>query len=135
MRLMVVCDANEESGVGQVVYDICGPTLQHFHPKNYGDGLSGLGVVLMCRDPELNFKRRIRFSRKEKTIDMDVMLDLTQMRQADHDVRKRIICERLIEEIPAVVRKYSITDFDDVLFEQDLKAWLTGNFGSQPTAQ
>jgi hypothetical protein len=125
MRLMVTCDANSESGVGQVIDEICGPTHQHFVPKNYGDGLAGLGVVLMCRDPELNFKRRLRFSRKEKTVYMDVMLDLTQMRQAAHEVRKRIICERLIEEIPAVVRKYSIADFDDALFEQDLKAWFT----------
>ena len=134
MRLMVVCDANQESGVGEVIYDICGPTHLHFVSKNYGNGLSGIGVVLMCRDPELNFKRRIRFSRKEKTVYIDVMLDLMQMRQLAHNVRKRIICERLTEEIPAVVRKYSIAGFDDVLFEQDLKAWLTGNFDSLPTA-
>lgn len=133
MRLMVVSDANQESGVGEVIYDICGPTHLHFVSKNYGDGLSGIGVVLMCRDPELNFKRRIRFSRKDKTVYIDVMLDLLQMRPLAHDVRKRIICNRLIEEIPTVVRKYSIADFDDVLFEQDLKAWLTGNFDSQST--
>lgn len=125
MRLMVTSDANSESGVGQVIDEICGPTLQYFAPKKYGDGLASLGVVLMCRDPELHFKRRIRFSRKEKTVYMDVMLDLAQMRQATHEVRKQIICERLFEEIPAVVRKYSIKDFDDALFEQDLKAWLS----------
>lgn len=131
---MVVCDANQESGVGEVIDDICGPTHLHFVSKNYGDGLSGIGVVLMCRDTELNFKRRIRFSRKEKTLYMDVMLDLIQMRQLAHNVRKQIICKRLTEEIPAVVRKYSIAGFNDMLFEQDLKEWLTVNFDSAPAA-
>jgi hypothetical protein len=125
MQLRITGDVNAESGVGQVIDEISGPTRRHFVPKDYGDGLSGVGVVLMCRNPELNFTRRLRFARKEKTVYMDVMLDLTQMRQATHEVRKRIICERLIEEIPAIVRKYSLADFDDALFEQDLKAWLS----------
>jgi len=122
MHLRVTSDANAESGVGPVIDEISGPTRRHFVPKDYGDGLSGAAVVLMCRNPDLNFKRRLRFARKEKTVFMDVMLDLTQMRQVAHDVRKQIICERLMEEIPAVVRKYSIANFDVMLFEHDLKA-------------
>jgi hypothetical protein len=124
MYLRVTSDANAESGVGEVVGEISGPTRRHFVPKDYGVGLAGVVVVLMCRDPERNFKRRIRFARKEKTVFMDVMLDLALMRQADHGARKRIIRERLAEEIPAVLRRYAVADFDEERFVTDLKSWL-----------
>jgi len=107
-----------------VVFEISEPTELHFAPKDYGAGLAGVVVVLMCRNPELNFKRRIRFARKGKKVFMDVMLDLPQMRQTDHEGRKRTIRERLAEEIPAVLRKYSIADFDEERFVADLKSWL-----------
>jgi hypothetical protein len=124
MHLRITCDANEESGVGQVVFKISGPTRRQFASKNYGIGLAGVGVVLMCRDPELNFKRRIRLARKEKKLFMDIMLDLAQMREADQEKRTRIIRERLAEEVPTVVGKYSIADFDKERFLADLKSWL-----------
>src|SRR5689334_2516327 len=108
LHLGITCDANAESGVGIVVNEISGPTRKHFAAKNYGIGVHGIGVVLMCRDPELNFKRRLRFSKKDKMLYMDIMLDLNQMRQAEHGVRKRIVVERLADEVPAVLHKYSI---------------------------
>ncbi len=134
MHLRITCDVNEESGVGEVVGEISGPTRRHFVPKDYGIGLAGVAVVLMCRDPERNFQRRLRIARKEKTVFMDVMLDLAQMREADHSGRKQIIRERLTEEIPAVVRKYSIGDFDDARFAEDLKAWLA-EIGEPPVSR
>lgn len=134
MHLRITCDVNEGSGVGEVVGEISGPTRRHFVPKDYGIGLAGVAVVLMCRDPERNFQRRLRFARKEKTVFMDVMLDLAQMREADHSGRKQIIRERLTEEIPAVVRKYSIGDFDDARFAEDLKAWLA-EIGEPPVSR
>ena len=134
MHLRITCDVNEESGVGEVVGEISGPTRRHFVPKDYGIGLAGVAVGLMCRDPERNFQRRLRFARKEKTVFMDVMLDLAQMREADHSGRKQIIRERLTEEIPAVVRKYSIGDFDDARFAEDLKAWLA-EIGEPPVSR
>jgi hypothetical protein len=124
-HLGITCDTNTESGVGKVVDEISGPTENHFVAKNYGLGLHGIGVVLMCRDPELNFKRRLRFSKKDKMLYMDIMLDLGQMRQAEHGVRKKIVVERLGEEIPTVLSKYSIGDFDEARFVKDLKGWLT----------
>ncbi len=124
MFVRITSDANEESGVGEVVDEISGPTRKHFALKEYGAGLHGIGVVLMCRDPELNFKRRLRFSKKDKKLYMDVMLDLEEMSQSSHERRKQIILERLAEEIPATLSKYSIRDFDGVRFVKDLRAWL-----------
>ena len=131
MHLRITSDANAESGVGEVVFEISGPTRKHFVSKDYGVGLLGVAVVLMCRNPELNFQRRLRFARKEKTVFMDVMLDLEQTRHADHERRKRIVVERLAEEIPAVLRKYSIQDFDEARFAEDLKSWVT-EIGATP---
>jgi hypothetical protein len=126
MRFMIVGDINSESGVGQVIDEVCGPTLDYFRPKEYGSGLLGLGIVLMCRNPRLNFKRRIRFSKRESTLDIDIMLDLGQMQSADHETRRRIVLERLSEEVPAVVSKYHFKDFDERQFVRDLRAWTEG---------
>lgn len=125
MHLRITSDANAESGVGQVVDEISGPTRRHFVPKDYGVGLLGVAVVLMCRNPELDFQPRLRFARKDKTVFMDVMLDLEQMRKAEHELRKRIVIEQLTEKIPPVLRNYSIRDFDEARFVEDLKRWLT----------
>lgn len=127
MHLRITSDANSESGVGQVVDEMSGPTRRHFASENYGGGLLGFVIVLMCRNPELNFRRRLRFARKEKTVYMDVMLDLERMRSAEHERRKRIVVERLAQEIPEVLSKYSIRDFDEARFVEDLKGWLDRN--------
>jgi hypothetical protein len=124
MHVRVTSDANQESGVGVLVLEISGPTRKEFLHRTYGSGLSGLVVVLMCRDPDLNFKRRIRFSKKEKKLYMDVMLDLSQMMRADHAVRKRIITDQLATEVPAILRKYAFDDFDEARFVDDWKNWL-----------
>ena len=124
MHLRITCDANADSGVGQVVDAMSGPTRRHFLAKHYGVGLSGIVVVLMCRDPERNFQPRLRFAQREKAVYLDVMLDLTQMRQVNHEARMQIIRERLVEEIPIVVCKYSIVDFDEKRLAADLKSWM-----------
>jgi hypothetical protein len=115
--------------VGELVGEISGPTRRHFVSKDYGVGLRGVGVVLMCRDPQLNFRRRLRFARKERIVYTDIMLKLEQMRHADYERRKRIVIERLLEEIPPVLRKYAILDFDEDRFAEDLKSWLTEQMG------
>ena len=125
MDLCITCDANAESGVGEVIDEISGPTRRHFRTKDYGVGMTDMGVVLMCRNPKLNFERRIRFVRKAKTLYMDVMLDPDQMKQADHEARKKVVVQRLLEDIPVVLAKYSIDGFDDARFLSDLRGLLT----------
>lgn len=126
MHLRITGDINAESGVAEVVYEISGPAATYFKANNYGGGLLGLVVVLMCRDPEINFKRRIRFSKKDKKLYMDIMLNLEQLKNAVHEIRKKTIAERIADEVPIVLRKYSIPDFDEARFVEDLKTWLNG---------
>lgn len=125
MHVRITSDANAESGVASIVYEISGPTRHYFAAKSYGLGLLGLVIVLMCRDPELNFRRRLRFDRKKETVLMDIMLDLTEMRNADHERRKQIVLERIAAEVPEVLKKYSISEFDEPAFVADLKSWLS----------
>ena len=124
MRVLITCDANQESGVGEVVGETSGPTVQHFALKNYGTDLKGICMVLMCRNPDLNFKRRVRLAKKTKTLYLDVMLDLDEMRAVIHEERRRIIVGRLAREVPETVAKYCLKDFDLRRFTDEFRAWL-----------
>jgi hypothetical protein len=124
MHLRITGDIAAQSGLAQIIDDWSGLTRQHFVAKDYGNGLLGLVVVLMCQGQELNRKRRIRLSKKEKKLYLDVMLDLDEMRKVDQQVRKTIVAERLADDVPGGLRRYSIPDFDQVRFIEDFKSWL-----------
>ena len=55
---------------------------------------------------------------------MDIMLDLDELRPLDHSKRRRLIAARILEEVPAVLTKYAIADFDQTRFIEDLRAWI-----------
>ena len=136
MHFGITCDANQESGVGEVVGELSGRTRKHFLPRDYGSGLLSLGVVLMCRDPALNFKPRIRFSKKDQTLYMDVMLHLLKMIPLSHQERRSVIIQKLEQEIAEILNKYDLDNFDRVRFESDLHEWFTQTPSQslQPTA-
>ncbi len=78
----------------------------------------------MCREPSLSFKQRIHFAKKERTLFLDIMLDLNQMQRADDNIRRKTVIERLAEEVPLILDKYTIPDFDKARFVGDMKSWL-----------
>lgn len=126
MRVIVTYDIAKETNVDKVVSDIEDMGLRdHFQEKDYGAGLRAFGVVLMCRDPDLVFKRRIRHARKESAFYMDIMLDYQAMVAASHRGRQREIARRLFDEVPAVLLKYKIPDFDRDLFLSDFQGWIS----------
>ncbi len=125
MRLFITCDANWESKVDRVLSDLVGLKFrQHFEQREYGFGLTGLSVILMCRDPSHNFKRRIKLSKKEKNLHLDIMLDLASMKEASPAERKREVAQRLFDEVPEVLSRYRIPDFDREAFIADFQAWV-----------
>ncbi len=75
MQVIISGDSHFKSGISQVVEDLCGKTNSHFASRGYGSDMVRLGVILMCRDPNLKFQRRVRFSKREKTLYMDVMFE------------------------------------------------------------
>jgi len=124
MQFHITADTIQESGVAEVVYELSAPTRQHFASLDYGSGLPRLCVVLMCRDPKLDFKRRVRFSKQAQTLYMDVMLHLPDMIPLAHNERRSAIVVRLQREIPEVLTKYKFHDFDQPKFENELRSWF-----------
>ncbi len=57
---------------------------------------------------------------------MDIMLDIGHMRQVGHEDRQRIVVERLIDEVPTVVHKYAVPNFDELRFIDDFNKWISG---------
>lgn len=124
MQVRITSDANMDSGVGEIVDKISGPTEHYFLSKEYGTGLFGISVVLMCRDPHLNLRRRLRFAKKEKKLFMDVMFDFEEMRHTSCERRLDIVVKQLVLEIPVNIHRYSIRDFHLERFTDELKRWF-----------
>jgi len=129
MRLNLLSDAHWESKVSKVLDELSSTGYrQLLAASDYGKGLSGITVVFMCQDPSLDLKQRIKFAKKDKKLYIDIVLQLDQMKLATPDARKRIVIERLADEVPAILHKLSIKDFDEPRFVKDLKSWL-GSIG------
>ncbi|WP_158825587.1 hypothetical protein [Mucilaginibacter lacusdianchii] len=127
MRFNLLSDANWESKISQVLSTLSDFEYRRFfEEKYYGSSLEGITVVFICRNPEHNFRQRIRHSKKEKKIYLDIMLDLDQFIQVTQTEREKIIAQRLIVEIAPVIAKYKFEDFNLARFKNDLEQWLQG---------
>jgi hypothetical protein len=125
MRLFATCDFNWESGIEKVLDHLIDLKMfEYFEDRQYWGSLSGISVVLMCRDANLKFKRRIRLSRKETVIYMDIMFDLKEMSKLPHEKRVRLVAERIREEVPEAVSKYPVNGFDFAAFSEDFRGWF-----------
>ena len=127
MRFNIVSDTNYETKVSEhVTTQFPARELEDWlHFKSYGNDLVTIGVVLMCRNPEYNFKQRIRMDRKDKALYIDLMLDydyfVSDITQED---RIKVVANKMIDEIPPIIKKYKLKDFDGDLFMKDLKKYL-----------
>jgi hypothetical protein len=124
MHFRITGDISSDSGVGKIITDLSGPTRLFFKQKEYGTGINGIVIVLMCQDSSLNLKRRLRFSKKENFLYMDIMLDLDEMKAATPEKRKQNIIQRVIKEVHENLSKYSIKNFDIEKCVADLKEYL-----------
>lgn len=127
MRMFVTCDIDSESKVDSVVYEMLNAGLvQYFEEKNYGGEFRGIAAVLMCRSPEIEFKRRVRYSKSDQHIYMDIMLNYQNMVSANQEDRRREVARRLLSEVPEVLSKYKIEGFDKAEFLGDFRKWIGG---------
>ncbi len=126
MRLFITCDSYWEAKIDKVLNTLYHTGYKHFFDRqNYGSSLDGVAIVLICQDSSLNLRQRIRFSKKEKTIYLDILLDLNQFLLIDQKQREEIVAGRLIHEVPAIIGKYKLKDFDLPKFEADFRAWAS----------
>lgn len=124
-RFNILADFYWESKIDKVLDTLSETGYRRFFSEQYyGSTLNGITVLLICQDPSLNLKQRIRLSKKEKTIYMDIMLNLNQFLKIEQKERKKIVVEKLINEVPVIIRKYRLEDFDILKFESDLKKWM-----------
>lgn len=121
MRFSILADFDHESAIDKVMdrFHEVG-VRKFFQEKNYGGTLMGITIVLMCRRPALKFKQRIRYSRKEEKIYLDLMLDYTEFISVSQEQRDKITARKIIDEVPSIIRKYKLPDFNYEEFESDL---------------
>lgn len=117
-------DVEAESALLSTITTWSGPAEDHFRSKNYGDGLLGLAVVLVCRDPDLGFKRRVRHSKSDRKLFVDVVFELREVEGLDEKRRQVVVAQRLVDQVADTLRQRSIKDFDQSRFVADLGAWL-----------
>jgi hypothetical protein len=126
MKFFITCDSFWEAQVDKVIDHIDDTGYKrYFSEQDYGTSLDGITVVLMCHAPNLNLKQRIRLSKKEKKIYLDIMLDLPHFLEIAQKEREKIIVDKLIAEIPSIITKYKLEDFNLMKFETDLKNWMS----------
>ena len=134
MKFSILCDANWDAKISEALDDFSG-LRRYFEEKYYysltpdiknycGSSIDAIVIVFMCRNPEYNFKQRIRFSKKVKTLYIDIMLDYNLFIQIDQGEKKKIIAQRLLTEVPSIIARYKFPDFDLPKFESDMKMWL-----------
>ena len=125
MRFFTTYDANSEANLDEILHGLDnGGFDEYFAEKYYDDSGIEMSVIFMCRDPRWNFKQRIRFSKKENRLYMDIMLDLDVMSHADPITRKRIVAEKIVNEVPQIIAKKKFKDFDLPRFTKDLREWF-----------
>jgi hypothetical protein len=97
---------------------------RHFEIKNYGQDVRGIALVMMCRSPELMFKQRKRFSKADKKLFLDIMLDYDEMVKSDDDfARAKIIYNKISAELFTKLEKYKFRNFDLTGFKADFAAF------------
>lgn len=125
IRFLITGDANIETGVGEATLLMTGSDFYKFiENQDYGLSLKGLCVIFMCRVPELNFKQRIKYSKKDQKLYFDLMLDYNQFVSITPEQRISEMCKKLLEEMPLIVKKYKFPDFDLDKFMDNLTSWF-----------
>ncbi|ELW9270660.1 hypothetical protein RGO85_002636 [Acinetobacter baumannii] len=124
-RFFITADSNIETGVGTASMSMASTNFCKFIEKqDYGTSLKRLSIIFMCRSPHLEFKQRIRHSKKEQVLYMDIMLDYRKFVGMTHEQRVTALCEKLLQEMPPIVRKYKFDDFDLDKLVSNLKTWF-----------
>lgn len=94
---------------------------------HYGDDLKGIVIVLVCREPDITFKKRLRLSNKEKILYFDIVLDFDAFFELTHDQVISEICKIILTKVPPIVEKYKFKDFNLDKFMINLKYWFELN--------
>ncbi len=124
----VTSDTNAETGVAEARQKLMSEEFYKFINNNdYGESVACLAIIFMCRSPELDFKRRLRFSKKDKILFFDIMLDYYKFVNFTQEQRISELCEQLLSEITFVVKKYRFENFNSDKLMSNLINWFEMN--------
>ena len=124
MKVNITSDSHWEAGVERILHRVYGRELsEYFWPKDYGSSINGIFIVVMCRDSD--FRQRRRFSKKEKTLYLDVLLAFDKFKLLNPDQKKAQVLQEILSEISGTLIKYKFGDFDQEHFEKDFREKLT----------
>jgi hypothetical protein len=122
MKLFITCDFYWETKIDKVLFALDDTGYESFFEKqNYGSSLESISIVLMCQDPSLNLKKRVRYSKKDKHLYMDIMLDTNDFINVGQQIRNKIVAENISSQVIPIIVKYKLEDFDLPKFEVHLK--------------
>jgi hypothetical protein len=118
MRVNIVGDIDSESGIVKILDKLTDTGYRNYFE---GESLTKLVIVLMCQNPNLNLKPRIRMSKIDKALYMDLIFDLDEFKQASQLEREKKVEEKLLEDVPATLSKYALKSFMLSKFVSDFK--------------
>ena len=120
MRVNILSDCNAESKLDHATRGLDCRALG----GDYGPGLNAIVIVLMCRDPVLGHKQRVRLRHADATLYIDVMLDLPFFVAATHAQRRARITSEVVAQVSEVLGKRRISGFDASMFLGHLSTHL-----------
>jgi len=128
-KFQLLSDTDSESGILIAKQQITSNGFnKYITSENYGSDLNGIVVILMCRKPEIVFKKRLRLSKKEKVLYMDIMLDHDLFNNMTFEQRITQICKTLLVELSQVLKKYKFQDFKSDELIKKSENWFV-NYG------
>lgn len=123
MKFSVSSDANWETRTDRISRELS-KRNEFFADKPYGAGVAVLGLVLMCRDPDLDFRQRITYKQKRAELYVDIMLDYETMVSAPMIERLTHVVIQIKAQMRAVLFDKKLRDFNKEGFLSDLDFWL-----------
>ena len=123
MKLWITADASWESRTDRITNELV-RNESYFAEKFYGKAIERISLILMCRDPALNFQRRTKYYKSKKEFYTDIMLDYEEMVQASMLERMAIAAHQISLQLEEALASKKLNEFNLHLFIEDLKAWL-----------
>ncbi|WP_151811434.1 hypothetical protein [Acinetobacter bereziniae] len=128
-KFQLLSDTDSESGILFAKQQITSNGFnKYITSENYGSDLNGVVIILVCRKPEIILKKRLRLSKKEKMLYMDIMLDYDLFKNMEFEQRVTQICKTLLVELSQVLKKYKFEDFKSDKLIINLENWFL-NYG------
>ena len=124
----ITADSVEGTGISPFVYSIYSNGIdEYFINEDYGHDVHGISLVLMCRwnSVQDQMQQRKRFTKKDKLMSMDIMLDFNLFKSLDQNSRNKYIAKRIVKELPAELGKRKFKDFDLERFTKDLEEQMS----------